>query len=137
MVLPPPTWVEMGHFTRFWGQWHYPQSCSTRPAAGLAHVALGPPRGAAGDHHGYGAAQRERLPGGPIGRAARATTGGARPSADAAARAAHAEVHISRACPARPHGVRTSRPTLPTATASPVCVRGPSREAATLREGRR
>ena len=31
MALPPPTGVEMGHFTRFWERRNYPQSCCTRP----------------------------------------------------------------------------------------------------------
>src|SRR6266540_5165687 len=40
MALPPPTWVEMGHFTRFWSGSNYQQSCCTRPVAVgmLAHA---------------------------------------------------------------------------------------------------
>ena len=35
MALPPPTWVEMGHFTRFWSGSNYQQSCCTRPPVAL------------------------------------------------------------------------------------------------------
>src|SRR5512145_2687835 len=38
---PPPTCVEMGHCTRFWGRWNYPQSCCTRPADAFAKNPIG------------------------------------------------------------------------------------------------
>ena len=32
MAMPPPKRIEMGHFTRFLGRLHYPQSWGTRPS---------------------------------------------------------------------------------------------------------
>ena len=34
MAMPPPKRIEMGHFTRFLGRLHYPQSWGTRPSPG-------------------------------------------------------------------------------------------------------